>query len=52
MFCNNCGVEVPDGKRYCNNCGKKLDVKGSSERVEKRKSKCINHNRIKNNLTV
>lgn len=48
MFCNNCGVEVPDGKRYCNNCGKKLDVKGSSERVEKRKSKCINHNRIKN----
>ena len=24
MFCNNCGIELPDGSKFCMNCGAKL----------------------------
>lgn len=30
MFCNNCGVQNPDGSNYCSNCGKKLFSKNES----------------------
>jgi len=25
MFCNQCGLELPDGSRFCSSCGAKLD---------------------------
>jgi hypothetical protein len=32
-FCNNCGIQIPEGKNYCDACGRRLDHLDSSLRM-------------------
>lgn len=31
MFCNKCGVKIPDGSAFCSGCGEKVQNKGSAQ---------------------
>lgn len=38
MFCENCGVEIPDTANFCFKCGTKVSMKLKNETVEDDKS--------------
>lgn len=38
MYCNNCGMQNPDGATYCNGCGKPITVKPETDSNNDRKS--------------
>ena len=38
MYCNNCGMQNPDGATYCNGCGKPITANAEKDSFNERKS--------------